>query len=336
MRRRLSSILTTGLALFLGSPLLHALTPMEYFRKHVSPTMDSGDDGLLFHTNEGRVLVLADDRGRIGAILVHTKKRTQQAENIVNKLLPLVQSDEEPDISYSKDGYSALVFYAATAEKASGEDESIIEINRLGAIYNIRLKEDEEWLPHRWHDGGISFRYYDDGELAAEITPDLTEETVSYAEIRISNNYRALLPTSLAGHEHRLPDNRAKLRQLSHDMSGATILSSDSFGSTHVTRRKDVSTVGTTERLRRANKSRRDMGHYIFPEFVFPRQKANISPPSNTPRPKGNTPAPKQNDTKLTEDNSPPAAPQQKEQRPQTYTPEQARKAYIDYLNQLR
>ncbi len=333
MQRGIISIFLTGLTIFMGCPVLHALTPMEYLRRHVNPVNECGDDGLLFHTDEGRVLILTDTAERIGAILVHTKKRTQQARELVDKILPLVKSDEDPTISYSRDGYSALVLYEDIAEDVAGDDESVIEINRLGAIYNICNKEDAEWTPHRWHDGGISFRYYEDGNLAAEITPDLTEETVNYAEIRISDDYRSLIPTSLAGHNHKAPSNKTRMRQLSSELGNATILSSDSFGSTHVTRRKDVCCAGTTARLRKANKNRRDMSHYIFPDFDFPRQKATITTPS---LPSVKKPVPVLTTKKDPTPPEKPATPEKKQQPTRTYTPEQARKAYIDYLNQLR
>ncbi len=255
---------------------LYARTPLEKLRSNVSSFSLSEDDALLFHTGNKRVVVLADNAGKIGAILVHCKSRDEKVFVDERAILDLIESNEEPKIIYSKDGYSALYLYEDTASEAADDTKSIVNENRLVAVYNITRAGNNSWLPSRWHDGGVSFRCYR-GKLAAEITVDLTKEYVEYAEVRISTRFRNISPQDLLSFDSA-PATRSKNKQRRTRAAslGGQVLASDPDDDFHLILFREVYLIGSTDRLKDAGRNGVDLEHYIFPGFDFPVREATL------------------------------------------------------------
>lgn len=292
MRQWLKTGFLTAAAAFLmtvGSPVW-AISTISELSSYLDNSKLSGEDALLFYTKECHVLVLADNEGNIGAVLLHTNNKGDKAEDTVELLSALLSIGEEPEIRYSKDGYSAVMLYESVAELAQNGSDSIVATSRLTTVYNILNTEQKNCTPHRWHNGGISFRSYSDSNnLRYEITPDLTSPIVPYIEIRIAENISPQAVPMLAAHDYGLPSNRQTLRMLSSALGGASPISSNSANDTHLARRKNVYCLGYKRRLHSAYRSREGINHYIFPSFNFPSEEANLSVSSDESIAKSNT-----------------------------------------------
>lgn len=289
MLKRLGSVFMLGLAMIVAGPArLLAATQMEELQKRVTNTSPSGDDGLLFHTADSNVLVLADNDGNIGAILICGKGKNDKVKELTDKLISLVNSKERPDVRYGRDESTALVLYTETAKQMADTEKEIAYVPRLTAVYNICTRISTEWRPSRWHGGGVTFRLYRGGrQLAAEVVLDLTEESVPYGEIRIKPRFDKIRAVDLAAHDYGVPDNKQHLRRLSDQLGDAKPLSSNSDNDTHVSERFGVYCIGHAERHNAAHLTRRDShGNkeaksevYVFPLFEFPEKEATLKEP---------------------------------------------------------
>lgn len=261
-------------ALFAVAVLLRAElcagTPLENLRARVSSSALSGKDALLFHTEQNRVVVLADQAGRIGAILVRSKSKNHKVSDETNALVSLVESAERPDISYSRDEHSAIILYRKIAENQADESRNIIGTTRLVALYNVTRAGDFAWVPYRWFEGGASFRYYA-GKVAAEITVDMTREVVEYAELRVSNRFREIGAEELLAF-HSGFSVRGKLAASLGKR--AEVISSNTLDDTHLVLRQDVYLAGKASRLRHACQNGSDSEHHVFPALKFPAKEA--------------------------------------------------------------
>lgn len=243
----------------------------------------NGNDAVLFQTKDCTILTLADEEGNIGAALLHSKNKKTGVKETVEQLSSLLSIGEAPMIRYSRDGFSAIMLYEEVAQQAQQQNDALVAISRLVCVYNICNTDQGNCTPHRWHNGGISFRSYNHNTLRYEITPDLTRAVVPYVEIRIAKHISDKAVPMLAAHDYGLPANKQTLRLLASSLGGAAPISSNSANDTHLARRKDVFCLGYKSNLHSANRARENTGHYIFPSFNLPQQDATLNREADAP-----------------------------------------------------
>lgn len=265
-----------AIAAIVAPAQLYASATLSDLEKRISNTRKMGDDALIFQTHDCNVLVLADEDENIGAILLHSKSKRIKVEDTTQLLIELTEDDESAEVRYSRDGYAAVILYPEIAEDATEENKNLAAVSRLVSVYNICQTGKGNCEPHRWHEGGISFRSYSGRSLMYEITPDLTQKIVPYVEVRTTRHGNSNTIPTLLSHNYGLPEGSQALRMLSSRLGGATPLSADENNDTYLTRRKDVYCLGYMNNLHRANRNRDDVGHYIFPEFIFPSDIAQV------------------------------------------------------------
>lgn len=325
-----TAIALLGQAILLACPAqLQAHTTLSELKEQVRYSTPLQEDALLFHTNEAKVLVLADKSGKIGAVLLHSKTRRSDIRALVDNLQSLIShTDRPPQVSLSDDRHSALILYPCDKDSLQDATRAIVGCDRLTALHNACNSYNGNITPHYWHGSGISLRNYDN-DLLYEITLDMSTERVEYAEIRMGKRGKSFLKAHmLTGIPPNLPLETKQIRRISYRLGGATPIHADETGDIYVSRdRCEVYTVGSQQRLQLANKSRNDIKHYIFPALNIPgptavftlRPKPHSQPIPPTPKPK--------------EEQAPPT-PKPAEQPP-ALTPEQARRAYIEQLQKI-
>lgn len=298
---------------------LHAITTLPELEQQLSPTQRFGRDALTFHTPESRVLVLADRRGNIGAMLIHSKTRANSITATVEELTRRITHAEQADIRYSADKHSALILYPEICKAARLGSTGLTNCPRLTSLYNAGNCNNSAQTPHYWHDSGVSLRHYNNDKLSFEITVDMSRELVEYAEIRLAkgtSSTRAIAVSGLQPNLTKAPRNT--IRRLSMSLGGATPLSADETSDIYLSRGKDVYCIGSQERLQAANSSRNNINHYIFPPLSMPPAPVQLPTAQPEPAPVVQPTAPA---TPVTEQ--------------QSLSPAEARRAYIEYLQKM-
>ncbi len=318
-----TAVALIGQAILLACPAqLQALTTLSEFRTEITPCKELGGDALSFHTPEAKGLVLADSRGRIGAVLLHSKTRRDNIEELTKTMQSLITHNKPAEVLRSADGHSALILYPDISREHADSTKSLTGCNRLTALHNVRNSYNASITPHYWHESGISLRNYDNRTLLYEITLDMSAEQVGYVEIRIGKKAAHLLkPHMLIGIPPSLPTAPRQVRRISYLLGGTTPIHADESTDTYLCRGTDeVYTLGTQQRLQQAAKKRQGIKHYFFPGLPMPNMLATISPvsPEKTPT--------------YTEQPPPAAAPQA---APPPLSPSEARQRYIDELQKM-
>ena len=295
---------------------LQAITTLPELEQQLTPTQRLGRDALSFHTAEGRVIILADRSGNIGAMLIHSKTRANNIIPMVEELTRRISHSDQADVRYSADKHSALVLYPEICKTATLGSTGLTNCTRLVSLYNAGNSCS---TPHHWHDSGVSLRQYNNDKLSFEITIDMSRERVEYTELRLAKGISSARAIAISG----LPSNLSKaprntVRRLSMSLGGATPLSADETADVYLSRGKDVYCIGTQERLQAANSARDNINHYIFPPLSMPPAPAQLSiaqpEPAHVAQP------------------TPPTAPTAE---PQQLSPAEARRAYIERLQKM-
>lgn len=325
-----TAIALLGQAILLACPAqLQALTTLSELKEHVPCSTPLQRDALTFHTDNARVLVLADKSGKIGAVLLHSKTRRSDISALVNNLQTLITHPYGPPrVTRSDDNHAALILYPVDRDSRQEAPRAIVGCDRLTALHNACNSYNGNITPHYWHGSGISLRNYD-SDLLYEITLDMSTERVEYAEIRMSKRSKSYLKAHmLTGIPPSLPNETKQIRRISYRLGGATPIHADETGDIYISRdRCEVYTVGSQQRLQSANKSRNDIKHYIFPALSMPEPtSAFITLPQSREQTISPTPKPREEKKRT----SPKPA-----EQPPALTPEQARRAYIDQLHKI-
>lgn len=298
---------------------LQALTTLPELEQQLQSTQRFGRDALTFHTTESRVLALGDRKGNIGAVLVHSKTRANSIISTVEELTRRITHTEQADVRYSADKHSALILYPEICKAAGLGSTGLTNCPRLVSLYNAGNGNNSYQTPHYWHDSGVSLRHYDNNKLSFEITIDMSRELVEYAEIRLAKGTSSTRAIALSGLQANLTKApRNTIRRLSMSLGGATPLSADETADIYLSRGKDVYCVGTQERLHAANSTRNNINHYIFPPLSMPAAPAQLPTAQPEPRPAEE-----------------PLTPTSPATEPQSLSPADARRAYIDYLQKM-
>ena len=295
---------------------LQAITTLPELEQQLTPTQRLGRDALSFHTAEGRVIILADRSGNIGAMLIHSKTRANNIIPTVEELTRRISHSDQADVRYSADKHSALVLYPEICKTATLGSTGLTNCTRLVSLYNA---SNSCSTPHHWHDSGISLRQYNNDKLSFEITIDMSRERVEYTELRLakgSSSARAIAISGLPSNLSKAPRNT--VRRLSMSLGGATPLIADETADVYLSRGKDVYCIGTQERLQAANSARNNINHYIFPPLSMPPTPAQLlsaqPEPAHVAQP------------------TPPATPTAESQQ---LSPAEARRAYIERLQKM-
>ena len=277
-----------GLTVVAVSPAnLCAAPSIDEFKTHLGSSISTFRDDLLFMTNTCKVLVLADKSGNIGAILMQGKTEDDKVNKTLDAIIDALDLRSGYEVRYGREENAALILFNKIARKQASGNKEIVAVDRLSAIYNVCTSATGEWHPYRWHNGGFAFRLYRNmkaNDVLAEVTLDLTERRVPYAEIRLLGKQSKLKATNLANHDYGVPTNRQQLRELSNKLGDSTPISSNKDNDTHLCSRYDVFSVGYSQRLREANERRRNtsgsrddkVNLHIFPDFVYPSGIANL------------------------------------------------------------
>ena len=288
MQWNIGTQLLFGLTVLAVSPAsLCAAPSIDEFKTHLGSSISTFRDDLLFLTDSSKVLVLADRSGNIGAILIQGKTQDDKVNKTLDGIIDALDIRSGYEIRYGREENAALILFNRIARKQASGNKGIVATDRLTAVYNVCTSASGEWLPYRWHNGGFAFRLYRDvkaNNVLAEVTLDLTERRVPYAEIRLPNKQSKLKATTLANHDYGVPSNRQQLRELSDKLGDSTPISANKDNDTYLCSRYDVYSVGYSKRLREANERRRStsgsredkVNLHIFPDFVNPRGIANL------------------------------------------------------------
>lgn len=312
-----TAIAAAGTIFFAVVPAqLSALTTLPELQAQLNNCHRSGNDALSYHTDNARVLVLANQLGEIGAVLLHSKTRSSNLTASEEELLKLITHAERPDVRRSDDGHSVLILYPNICHRQATPHTQITGKDRLSCLYNAYRAVNSKNTPHYWHGSGVSLRNYNGKNLHFEITLDMSAPRVEYAELRMSKKAPAKLNIKqLCGTTLSIPKSLRLVRKLTSQLGGATPIHADEETDTYLTLSKDVYTMGSMARLEQANKNRRGVNHYQFPELVMPEQSATLS----------------QAPQAVQQPPPPPAAPQQ----PAITDPTQARRIYIEQLQKM-
>ncbi len=311
-----TAIAVAGTILFAVVPAqLSALTTLPELERKVTNSHRLGEDALSFHTDSARVLVLADRQGQIGAVLLHSKTRNDNISSGEEALLKLITHSELPDLRRSADKHSVLILYPNICRRQAAGHTQITGKDRLTCLYNAYRVVNSKSTPHYWHDSGVSLRNYNGKTLYFEITLDMSARQVEYAELRLSKKAPASLKAQqLCGTTISLPNSSRLVRKLSTRL-GATPIHADEAQDTYLTLSNEVYTMGSMARLQQANKNRRGVNHYQFPELTMPAQSTTLP----------------QAEESVQQQPSPSAKPQQ----PVITNPTEARRAYIEQLQKM-
>lgn len=327
-----TAIALLGQAILLACPAqLQALTTLSELSKQVENTQPLQGNALTFHTDEAKVLVLANHKDKIGAVLLHSKTRKSNIAPLISELQKLITHNEQAEVYQSADKHAAIILYPKTSEP-DNFNSPIVGCNRLTALCNACELYNANTTPHFWHDSGISLRNYDKThDLLYEITLDMSAERVEYAEIRLSKKAKSFLSGHmLTGITPDLPKDPRQVRKISYQLGGATPIHADEDNDIFICRDKnEVYTVGSRQRLLQANKKRRNIKHYLFPELPMPDKPSPLIP-EQTSHPEPQPPQPQQNKTTI-----PANTPQEPQAKPQPLTPAEARRTYIEQLQEI-
>ncbi len=321
-----------GVAITMVSPApLEAATTLAELQNELTHCSKQGEDALTFRTQGCRAMVLADNQGTIGAVLIHSITRRNSTEATVRMMSNLITHGEKPELRFSEDKHSAMLFYPEICKREAGNRKDMVSTRRLSVLHNIINNSHGNCTPYRWRDSGISFRVQNSGQLLCEITPDMSATIVEYVEIRQPREARAALIPTITGHNHGPRVDSRQLRMLSASLGGATVISNHPADGTYLTRKANVFCLGTQTRLQEANTQRTNANHYIFPSLRFP------DAPVPTPTPETNSSAPQGGQGTSTPSDTHSAAPAEASTAPAIPmpTPQEARREYIRSLQEM-
>ncbi len=324
--------LLVGVAVTMVSPAqLEAATTLTELQNELNHFSKQGEDALTFRTQGCRAMVIADSQGTIGAVLIHSITRRNSTDAVVRMMSNLITHGEKPELRFSEDKHSAMLFYPEICKREAGNRKDMVSTRRLTVLHNLISNSHGKCTPYRWHDSGISFRVQNSGQLLCEITPDMSATIVEYVEIRQPRGARAALIPNITGHNHGPQADARQLRMLSASLGGATVISNHPADATFLTRKTSVFCLGTQSRLQEANTQRTNANHYIFPALRFP------ATPVPTPTSETISSAPQSGQASSTPSDEASSAPAEAPTAPSVPmpTPEEARREYIRSLQEM-